>query len=195
MGSFWHRATLYGVHFRRVVTHIMFPLVFAAAGAWGTYLMLNQWLRGLLAPGMIGSDVPYAIAAAFGLVSTVALACFLPVVRRWRPSTKIAAIGASIIGASGLIASVGVAVAGAATVCPDLCSPVRTWGMLPSVIVSALLAGLGPMFYAVARTPRDLGGFPDTRGQVYWALAALFGVIGFGFAMVWWVEYWLYPGS
>ena len=179
---------------RRVLVRHVVPALFAAAGAWGFYLLLFQWFLGLVAPGMIGGDVPFAVAAAFALLACVGLAVFLPLLRRWQTSAPVAIGLAAILGLSGWVASAGTAIAGGVVVCPDLCSPGKTWSMLPTMLVAALLAAIGPMFYAVARTPRDLGGFPDTRGQVFWGLAVIFGVLGFAFAMGWWVEMWLYPG-
>lgn len=169
-------------------------MVFAAAGAWSGYLMI-QWTAGLFAPGMVGADAPFAVAALVGLAGPVGLAVFWPLLHWRKPPSGVTMVVAAVIGAAGLIASVGTTVAGAVTVCPDLCGPDKTWPMLPTIGVAALLAALGPMIYAVGRRRRDLGGFPDTRGQVFWGLAVILGVVGFGFAMIWWVEIWLYPGS
>lgn len=177
---------------RRVLTHVLIPIALALAGGWAGYLLI-QWLLGMTAAGMIAADVPWAILAGFALISCLAMTVFVPVLQRWRPGRALGLTLSVIIGLSGVVAAAGVAVAAAVVVCPDLCAPKDTWAMLPSLLVAGLCAGMGPLFHVLAREPRDLGGFPDTRVQVFWALTVIGWVLGFLFAVTWWVEVWLFP--
>ncbi|WP_432559113.1 hypothetical protein [Granulicoccus sp. GXG6511] len=146
------------------------------------------WLVSMLeAPDTRAFAWPFVGAILACLVLTVAV----PVLRtrsvpRWAGLTV-----PPLVGLFALVAAVAVWLLTLLLACEadGVCRPADTWQALPSFVTCGILAASGPGLAALASRPHG-----EWRGR-FWALTAVFGLLGFAVALGAWIELGIYALS